>query len=44
MVVPKKRLKTEVVVVEIPQFDAEVGRTRSDVSALMVIGDKVDGV
>lgn len=37
MIVAIEGLKAEVIVVDIPQFDGEVGRARSEISPLMVI-------
>lgn len=44
MVVAEQRLEAEVVVVEIPELDGEVGGAGGKVPALVVVGDKVDGV
>lgn len=44
MIVSYEGLAAEVVVIEVPQFDGEIGGAGGEVSALLVEGDVVDGV
>jgi hypothetical protein len=44
VVVSEKSFAAEVVVVEVPEFDGEVGGAGGEVAALLVVGDVVDGV
>ena len=44
MVMTEEGLKTQVVVIDIPQLDAEVGGAGSEVSTLLIEGDVVNGI